>query len=312
MNLIEMRCDMCGNPAIIHQRYSGAHLCFEHFCKSVEKRVRRYVRDAGIIKRCNHIAVGVSGGKDSSTLLYQMHSILKNNNSVKLTAIQVDEGIGSYRPITASSALRLCDQLGIELECVSFEEIWGITVDDIVSRKGEDVACAYCGVLRRWVLNKKAREIGAQSICTGHNLDDEAQSILLNVLDNDTSRLVRLGQPKRSAEMVPRYKPLSFVPEQEIALYAIIKDIPHKKSVCPYHGSSVRNDVRDLLLSYEEKHPGTMYSIIRFYRNVQPLLATEIENKTEAGESGIGKCGKCGEPSSSTICRACSIISEFF
>ena len=303
-----MRCALCQEDAIFYQPYSGAHLCSEHFMRSVERRAFQRVRETGMVGRCQHIAVALSGGKDSAACLHIMHTILTQNPRVKLSAILVDEGIEGYRSVTKAAADRLCRQLDVQLEKVSFQGQWSITLDEILERTGSERACAYCGVLRRWLLNRRAREIGAQALCTGHNLDDEAQTVLLDVLDDDVKRLVRLDHPKFTAGFVPRYKPLARVPEQEVALYAMLRGLPHASNTCPYSGSSARNDARELLMAYEDRHPGARHSLMRFYHRVLPSLADDLGKALESDTGAIGNCEKCGEPSVGKTCRACALL----
>jgi len=307
-----MRCDICREDAVFYQPYSGAHLCQSHFLKSVERRAMQQVRADGFVNRCRHVAVALSGGKDSATCLYIVHSLLKQNPRVRLSALLVDEGIEGYRPLTIEAAGELCRRLGVPLEKVSFRELWGTTLDELVARGERKRACAYCGVLRRWALNRRARELGAQAVCTGHNLDDQAQTVLLNVLDDDLKRLVRLGHPVSGTGLVPRYRPLSWVPEQEVALYTLLRGIPHRDATCPYSGSSARNDVRDLLTGYEDRHPGTRHSLVRFYQNIQPLLMMGVDKTERAGamDSAIESCETCGEPGVGKTCRACALLAE--
>ena len=134
--------------------------------------------------------IAVSGGKDSTALLFSMHKILSGRD-VELVAITVDEGIAGYRDDTIKAARSIAGQLGVEEHVVSFREEYGYDLDDMVV--GKRVApCTFCGVFRKHALNRAAKHLGADRVATGHNLDDEAQSVMMNYLKGDLERLMRL------------------------------------------------------------------------------------------------------------------------
>ncbi len=132
-----------------------------------------------------HIAVAISGGKDSCAALLLVHDILGERRDVTISAITVDEGIAGYRPEALEKARRFSAELGIEHHVVSFLDLIGTTMDRAVRDLGQRTPCAYCGVFRRQCMNQKAREIGAQALATGHNLDDIAQAVLMNFTRGD-------------------------------------------------------------------------------------------------------------------------------
>ena len=142
------------------------------------------------------IAVAVSGGKDSTALLFSLHRILAGRD-VEMVAVTVDEGIAGYRDDTIIAARAIAAKLGIEQEIVSFREMYGYDLDEMVV--GKKVApCTYCGVFRKNALNHTAKRLGASKVATGHNLDDEAQSVMMNYLKGDMERLMRF-RPRRAA-----------------------------------------------------------------------------------------------------------------
>ncbi len=307
-----MKCSYCPKPAVIFRRYEGRALCRRHFIHSFEKIVKRTIRENNLIGRGRHIAVGLSGGKDSSAMLSLLHSIAKENRNMKLFAILINEGIKGYR--TETHAKKLCKKLGVPLHVAYFKKEFGKSLDEIVKnhRKkhkkptGEDnlKACTFCGVIRRHLLNKTARKIKADRLAIGHNLDDEAQAIMANYIRGDMLRGVRLGANAFTAEderFVPRIKPLREVPEKEVALYAILKGLPADFGECPYAEESFRWSIRDILNGLEEKYPGTKFSVVRTFDRLKPAL-----QKTVSGGK-IGTCSSCGEPASRKVCKVCEL-----
>ena len=184
---------------------------------------------------------------------------------------------------------------------VSFKEEVGCSLDEMLKRERKEASCTYCGVFRRTLLNKKAREIGANKLATGHNLDDDAQVVLMNVLNGDVERLARLRPSRVQEGLVPRIKPLVDVPEREIALYAFLKKLPFYMGECPYARESLRGEIKDVLNDFEFKHPGTKYSIMRGFDNMVGCLKEKYQ------QVPLERCEVCGEPSIEKICQSCKL-----
>ena len=298
------RCS-CGAPSVYLARYSGEQLCEEHFLRSVEKRVHRELRQQGPFKH-GRIAVALSGGKDSVVTLRLLHETFRSNPQLELAAVTVDEGIASYRPPSIEVAAEHCKELGIPHEVLSYEETSGVTMDKLVVHPARaHMPCAYCGVLRRRNLNEAARRVGATHLATGHNLDDVAQTLLMNHLKGDVDRLARMG-PHRAGQvlpgLVPRILPLRAIPEREVALYAILRGWRYHDGECPYAQDATRGRYRELLLQLEEETPGTRHALLAGYDRLAPLL------REEGGT--LRACEACGEPSSGARCRACELITS--
>jgi len=303
-----MRCSKkgCNNPPVIYQRYSGLHLCNLHLVEDVERKVKKEMRKRLMVENGDKIGVALSGGKDSSALLYMLKKIFNERNDLEFFAISVDEGISldRYRAMTLRNAEIVADKLGVNLFKFSFLDEFGFTVDEIVSKNFEQAPCTFCGVLRRQLIAKKVRELGATKIATGHNLDDEVQTILLNYIRGDIERLGQLNMPHRRNEFVSRIKPLQTVPEEEVAQYARIAGISVITSHCPYITRSFRFTVKRMLNEIESKHPGTKYSLMRGYERISKFLPTKLQ------ERELLQCERCGEPSASSICKACEMIEK--
>ncbi|MCG7844834.1 MAG: TIGR00269 family protein [Methanomassiliicoccales archaeon] len=297
-----MRCSKCSATAVTYVRYNGAHLCLGHFQEYVEKRVKREVRSQLRLEGEVHIGVGASGGKDSQLALFLLHKILGCRQGVRITAITVDEGIEGYRRDTIPKVRELCSALGLEHAVVSFEEVATMTLDQMVLRTGEKEACTYCGVFRRRCLNLKAKQLGVDVLALGHNLDDMAQSILMNFMRGDVERLARLGPHERvQPGLVPRIQPLRLIPEKETYLYALLSELPFSDAECPYAKHALRNEYRNMVSDMERKHPGTRHSILGSYDRLRPLMRNGFP------QAMLGKC-PCGEPTLSERCMACEMI----
>lgn len=294
-----MKCQRCSKNAVVYQKYSSAHLCKTHFIEDVERKIKRDIRKFRMIEKGDRIAVALSGGKDSTALLYILHKIFKNRPDIELLAITIDEGIRGYREHTLSHAVKLTGELGVPHTIWSFEKGFGITLDELTKRK-EHAACTLCGVLRKNLLNKAARELGADKLAIGHNLDDEAQTILMNYLRGDVDRLKRMLPGVIQPGLVMRIKPLRSIPEKEVALYGFLNDLPVSTDECPYAGEALRNEVREMVNNYEVKHPGTKYSLLGGFDVIAPALRPP--------DTQIVQCRLCREPSSEEVCKTCRLL----
>ena len=299
------RCDKCDERPVIFIRYSGQHLCSDHFLELIGKRVKKEVRSQGLMSRKGRVALAVSGGKDSLLLLKLMNEILGRVRDIELTAITVDEGITGYRQESIGYARSVSGELGIDHRVVSFREDFGMTLDNMVKRT-ETGPCSVCGVLRRRALNDEAKRIKAVSLITGHNLDDMSQTVLMNVLSADMKRLKRLGPHLEPIPgFIPRFMPLRTTPETETHLASHILGIPIHNTECPYANTAKRGDVRDILLQAEEKTPGTRHSLLRFHQQCSELIPGD--------DFETGSCSVCGESvpgGENDICGTCRMLDK--
>jgi len=295
-------CDKCRSKAVIFIRYSGAHLCDQHFSEFVEKRVKHELRRQTDLSRGGRLAVAVSGGKDSSVALALLHRILSRRKDIEFCAITVDEGIAGYRESSIPVVAAQCRSLGVEHRIVSFAEMFGTTMDEVASKEREVSTCTYCGVMRRLAMNRVARDWDASHLATGLNLDDTAQSILMNFSRGDIERLARMGPHRRvQPGLIPRIQPLRTIPESETTLYAILNGIAYHDLECPYAPEALRNDYRRVVFELEARYPGTRHSILRSYEELLPAL----ENLYPPAKL---KMCSCGEPTISGRCKACELV----
>ena len=298
-----MRCSSCDAPAVVDQPYRGVHLCAGHFVGSVEERVRREMHRQLPRFGRGTVAVALSGGKDSAAALALAHQYFRRRPTVRLVAVSVDEGIPGYRPATLRAAEALVRELGVDHRVVRAAEELGTTIDRTARELPGTVPCSFCGVWRRRLLNRAARDAGADALVLGFNLDDLAQTVLMNLVRGDLDRLVRMAPHRvRQPGLVPRIAPLATVPEREVFLYARLRGLPFDHAECPHAGRAARNLYRDLVWQLEEAQPGTRQSLLRTHeRLVDRWLATE-----DVGSPSL--CRACGDPAAGELCRACEFL----
>lgn len=295
-------CDKCSAEPVILVRYSGARLCKRHFCEFVEKRVKHELRRQMDISGSERLAVGVSGGKDSTVTMFLLKSILGDRRDLELCAVTVDEGIEGYRPPAIPIVAENCRRLDMEHIVVSFDELYGVTMDEVAAARRSLSTCSFCGVMRRSALNKAARGWEANRLATGLNLDDTAQSIMMNFARGDVERLARLGPHRKLQEgLVPRIQPLRTIPENEVALYALIKQMRYHDLECPYAKEALRNDYRAVVAQLEDRYPGTRHAVLKSHKEMLDALAKAYP------QAELTRC-ECGEPTISGRCKVCQLI----
>lgn len=303
-------CTVCKTRESFFQRkYSGERLCRKCFTQSIENKVRATITKYHMLKFDDRLAVAVSGGKDSLSLLHILAKLKRYRPKASLVAVTVDEGIKGYRDEALDIAAQNCQKLEIPHHVVSFKQLYGLTLDELISKareKGETAltSCAYCGVLRRRALNVAARQVKATKIATAHTLDDEAQTVLMNIFRGDIARLAKEKPVTSDVHplLVKKIKPFCEILENESALYAYVKKIPFQDTPCPYASEALRNDIRGMLNRMEEKHVGTKFTVFRAIERLRPAL------EETAKKEDFKNCVECGEPSALDLCKTCELL----
>jgi uncharacterized protein (TIGR00269 family) len=261
-----------------------------------------------MLRRDDRVGIAISGGKDSAVLLDVLNKIEQNYPKVELLPFTIDEGIKGYRDEALKSARKLTSSLGLNLEVRSFKEFFDYSLDEIVQLRGDESigACSYCGVFRRQAINRTAKDLEMDVVATGHNMDDEAQTVIMNIMRGDTLKIARTHRSRDHPirGLVPRIKPIIELSERDIVAYAYYEQLPYHDIPCPYHAEAYRNDVRLYLNEMEHKRPGTLLAILSSAETITQALG-QMPLSVE-----IGHCEKCGFPSSSNPCKACSLLEE--
>lgn len=304
-----VRCSHCLNPAVVEQRYAGVSLCRAHFLESFRRRAHHELaRQGGLPDGVT--AVALSGGKDSVALLHFLHETFARHPRITLAAVTVDEGIAGYRPSSLEICRELTSRLGMEWKVVRTRDLAGYDIDAYAGGRagpeGEPLpmvdrpSCGPCGVYRRTGINRGARDLGAVAVATGHNLDDTAQSILMNHLKGDVERLARLAPHDGGMEgLVPRRMPFRSIPEKEVLLYTVLLGLPTHDEECPYAARSHRFETRRTLMDLEARTPGTRHALVAGQDKLQPIVRANYRL------APANACTTCGEPTTGAKCMAC-------
>ncbi len=221
--------------------------------KRVLSYVRRGVDDYNMIEDGDRIAVGVSAGKDSLTLLCAMADLRRfYPKKFDLCAITVDMGFedADFSPIKS-----LCDELGVEYHIVPTQI--SKVIFDVRKEKNP---CSLCAKMRRGALYGYAKDIGFNKVALGHHFDDVVETFMLNLFYEG-----RLGcfQPVTylSNTGVTLIRPMLYMPEKDVRYFASKADLPVVKSPCPADGNTEREEMKKLLASLERENKGLRYRI---------------------------------------------------
>src|SRR3989338_8079362 len=296
----------CCNEKPIMEMPSGERLCKSHFTDYFESKVFKTIRQFELVGKEENLGVALSGGKDSLTTLHILNKLSKQNPKIRINAIAIDEGISGYRDKTLKTALDFCNKNNIQLHIFSYKDEFGLTLDEMLKILNVK-PCTICGVFRRYLLNKKSIELKLTKLATGHNLDDECQSIMMNQMKNNIGASARLG-PKvgvsDDGKFSQRIKPLYLCMEKEVTTYAFINGLLDNFNECPNVAHSFRAQVRDMLNDLELKFPGTKYGIVNSFLETLPILKEKFRGEM------VQACSKCGEPSANDVCSACAYLEK--
>tara|TARA_Y100000034_G_C6897307_1_gene414015 strand:- start:2114 stop:3028 length:915 start_codon:yes stop_codon:yes gene_type:complete len=301
-----MVCKNCKIKPVIKLTNNDVELCRTCFIRYFEKKAMKTIRQFKLLEHGDHVVVGVSGGKDSLSVLYLLKKLM-DKMKISVTALLIDEGIKGYRDKSVDDAKKFCEEHDINLKIYSYEKKLGKSLDKMKEENKDVIACSMCGVFRRKLLNEGARELKADKLATGHNMDDEAQSIFMNQIKNNMPLSARLGPitgVKKDKRFVPRIKPFYLLTEKEVGVYAFLKGFISKFNECNYCGEAFRFQIRDRLNDLEEKYPGSKNGIVNSFLEVLPVLKEKYKGMT------INSCKNCGEPTSSEICTACKLMEK--
>jgi len=287
---------------------NGKKLSQGEFCQYFERKIHKTIRKFNLISNDDKIAVACSGGKDSTAVLYVLAKMC-NERHQKVEALAIDEGMNDdYRKKLISELKKFCDKNKIKLHAISFKKEYGFTLKQI-SGKIKKLGlsnCYVCSILKRWLMNKKARKLGYTVIATGHNLDDEAETIILNQFKGNPALLAKLGPSSgigKRKEFVQRIKPLYFCSVNEIVLYAKIKKLPLALGSCIMRGETFRITIRNFLKKMEKQHPEVKNAIVNSFLEILPMLKEKYTS-----EATLKKCKRCKEAASQELCKRCQIL----
>src|ERR671918_224885 len=305
--MLQKFCVKCRNGIGVYSRhYSGETLCKRCFISSIEEKTHKTINKFSMLRHEDRVAVAVSGGKDSLSLLYVLTQILERNHRTPPIAITVDEGIRNYRDESLAIVEQFCAALNIENRVVSYRELFGRDMDQAMLERPsiKMSSCSICGTFRRRAIDLAAESVDANIIATAHNLDDQLQTFTINLLAGDIERIAWIyPEPVQyGSNGLKKIKPFVEIYEHEIAFYALQRNIPFQSEECPYMHESIRTDIREFLNKLEKGRPGIKYnaynSILKISKSMKSVSLTH----------GSQKCSVCRRDSTGDICSVCRTV----
>jgi len=301
-----MKCAYCKeNRAMLKRPKTKENVCKECFYFAFEEEIHATIMHEKLFRRGDRVAIGASGGKDSTVLIHVLKTLNERHDyGLDLFLLSVDEGIKGYRDDSLETVSRNEQQYGIPLKVVSYKDLYGYSMDDIVAQIGLRNNCTFCGVFRRQALDRGAVLLNANKIVTGHNADDIAETVFLNVLRGDFPRLTRCTNSITGEESaLPRCKPFKYTYEKEIVMYAFHKKLDYFATECTYSPQAYRAFTREFIKDVEIIEP----------KGILNTIVSGDEMKLGADESDKplqvqGKCIRCGYMTSQEVCKACVLL----
>lgn len=293
-----VQCELChAQRAAVIRPKNGQKICKGCFIDIFERETHETIVSSKLFYRGERIAIGASGGKDSTVLA----SILKSLNErhdygLDLVLLSIDEGIKGYRDDSLETVKRNSLQYDMPLEIVGYDSLYGWTMDQVVAQVGKKGNCTYCGVFRRQALDRGAAKLGIKHVVTGHNADDVAETVMMNLLRGDLPRLARATSivTDSAASEIKRSKPLKYAYEKEIVLYAYHKKLDYFSTECIYSPEAFRGSARTLIKDLEKIRPSSILDIVKSGEDMARLVPPEISGSTSCGGEDNSQTTGCG------------------
>jgi uncharacterized protein (TIGR00269 family) len=279
---------------VVEVRRHNAAFCRDCFERHVREQVRRAIDHYDMFGTEDRILVAVSGGKDSLALWDVLLGL-----GYRADGLYLGLGIGGYSSRSADVVRDFSRERRARLIEVDLAAEYGFDVPT-AGRNGSRSTCAVCGLSKRYVFNRAARSHGYDVIATGHNLDDEAATLLGNTLRWQTDYIARQF-PVLPAEdgLARKVKPLYRLSELETAAYAFLRGIDYVVEECPLVAGNTQLRYKEALNRLEETSPGTKSQfLLNYLERAAPLFAAQ-------DEAELRPCEECGQPTTGRFCAFC-------
>jgi len=300
-----VKCRTCGEKAAINMRQHKLALCREHYLEWLPGQVQKAIEHYRMFERGERVLVAVSGGKDSLSLWDILWRLGYATEGLYIgLGIQ---GEADYSLASRDLSQKFADERSLKLTVVDVRELYGASIPEaaLISNRGHGKPCSVCGLVKRHVMNRVARDGGFQVLVTGHNLDDEAAVLMQNTLHWAAGYLVRQAPvlPSTHPGLARKAKPFCRIYERETAAYALLRGIEYIYEECPFAEGSTTLYNKDILNTMEGERPGAK---LQFYLSFlqakeQGLFAPQPP------ASELNTCPTCGQPTSApgtcTFCR---------
>jgi tRNA-5-methyluridine54 2-sulfurtransferase len=302
------RCIVCRASAVIEEPRHRAAWCPAHFVDHVQAQVRKAIdhppggkRSERMFSYGDRLLVAVSGGKDSLALWDVLLAL-----GYRVDGLYVGLGIGGYSSRSQVICERFAAERGARLHVVDLADTYGYTTPSGASATGRST-CGVCGLSKRYVFNQVAVEHGYDVMVTGHNLDDEAATLLGNVLrwQDDFLARQRPVLPTTGGNQVRKVKPLYRLSEREMAAYCVVRGIDYVVEECPLVDGNTGQELKAALDLLEAGAPGTKAQFLFGFldRHAAWFADDDVDDREAALE--LRACDRCGMPTTAEVCAFC-------
>ena len=304
-----MKCRKCGQPAVINMRRHKLALCgmcyLDWFPEQVAKAIKRYK----MFSVDDRVLVAVSGGKDSLGLWDILLRLGYQADGLYINLGIQHQGYSeaSLAQIHAFVKARAEEGLDLRLHVADVKKEYGQSVVDLVAQRRGRKPCSLCGLIKRHVMNRMAYEGGYSVLATGHNLDDEAATLLQNTLHWQTGYLGKQKPvlPAIHPRLAKKVKPLCLLYERESAAYTLIRPIEYIIDECPYSVRATSIFHKGLLNRMDERSPGAK---LQFYLSFLRAKAEGRATFEQLAPPEFRTCTDCGQPTLALgLCSFCRL-----
>jgi len=282
-------------------------LCKEHYLEWIPAQTERFIKKYEMFTHYEKVLVAVSGGKDSLALWDILVRLGYQVDGLYI-GLGIDGGFG-YSSESHRLTQEFADKHGLKLHVVDVEKEYGqpIPVLADITHRGKGRPCSVCGLAKRHVMNRIARDMGYAVLATGHNLDDEVAVLFGNTLNWMGEYLLRQSPVlPETPGLARKVKPLCRFYEREMTAYALLRGIEYIYEECPYAVGSKTTYYKELLNQLETDRPGAKLTFyVKFLEARQQGLFAEKEKI----QTPLTPCPKCGQPTSAPgLCSFCRLM----
>ena len=297
------RCSVCGSTASYFSPVLRRYFCDKHFIDAIVERVRKSIDKYKLASRLKRVVVGLSGGKDSVTLLSVLQR-LAGEFGFEILAVHINLGIGEYSKYSEQVCRKLTEKLGVPLLVLNLADLLGMTLPQIVKRLRRP-ACSVCGAIKRYLLNVVGVEACATAVALGHNADDIAAYILKNFFLQNLPAIKKHGPATDPIDglAVGRVRPLYEVLEDETRFYVKAAELPYVEATCPFKPHHYfEASIKRALELLEDEVRGLRLDFLR-------RIAKNLDIYPDPSEP-IRACSACGMISSAEVCAFCKLTTR--
>jgi len=296
-----LKCIKCRGKAQIKLPRHNARFCADHFREFFYGQVEKAIKKEKMFSFNDKILVAVSGGKDSLVLWEVLQRL-----GYHADGLYIDLGISDY----SLRSKKLCEDFAykrsLNLHLLSLPDMLGMGIKGI-SRKTRRPPCSSCGLIKRYLFNRFSLEFSYQVLATGHNLDDEAATLLGNTMHWQTGYLSRQSpvMPSNHLSMVKKVKPLYRLTEKEAASFAFLNEIDYILEECPMATGASSLIYKNALNYLEQNSPGTKQQFYWGYLKKGKEYFSHAENGID-----LISCAKCHQPTVVETCAFCQLLEK--